>query len=141
MKKCATCEEFKAENEFNWHDKIKGKRWGTCRNCQSEQKKRWYEKNKEKHKANMVENRIKKQAAGRKFIWDYLSTHPCVVCGENDPVVLEFDHNKGKKRASLSRLVRNGHSIEVIQKEINICQVLCANCHRRKTYKDTWRDR
>jgi hypothetical protein len=71
---------------------------------------------------------------GRKFAWDYLSTHPCVDCGECDPVVLEFDHVKGIKVASISSLVAMGYSIPTIQKEIEKCEVRCANCHREKTF-------
>ena len=70
---------------------------------------------------------------GRKFAWDYLSTHPCMDCGECDPVVLEFDHVKGIKVASISSLVAMGYSIPTIQKEIEKCEVRCANCHRKKT--------
>ena len=140
-KVCNHCGEEKPIEEFNWRWKKMGKRQGTCRTCQKQQKKNWYEKNKETHIANMYENRVRKQTDGREYVWNYLSTHPCVDCGESDPVVLEFDHVRGEKRASLSRLIRNGHSIEVIEKEISKCEVVCANCHKKRTYKDSWRDR
>jgi len=71
----------------------------------------------------------------RKFIADYLATHPCVHCGESDPVVLEFDHIREKNR-NIARLVADGATIKQIQKEIDLCQVLWRNCHARKTAKD-----
>jgi 5-methylcytosine-specific restriction endonuclease McrA len=58
-----------------------------------------------------------------------------VKCGESDPVVLEFDHIKGKEE-EIARLIADGASIQRFEKEMSRCQVLCANCHRRKTSKD-----
>ncbi len=138
---CNHCKEEKVIKAFNWRRKDLGIRQRTCRACQRQQQRNWYKKNKEIHISNMVEQRLQKLSAGHEFVWQYLSTHSCVECKEGDPIVLEFDHVKGRKRAIISRLVRNGHSIEVIQKEIEKCEVVCANCHRRRTYKNSWRDR
>jgi hypothetical protein len=80
--------------------------------------------------------RQRKVDEARQFIWDYLSTHPCVDCGESDPVVLEFDHIKGKKRISIADMPRGGYSIESIAAEIGKTVVRCANCHRRKTSEE-----
>ena len=74
-------------------------------------------------------NRIKN------YVSMYLSTHPCVDCGEEDPTVLEFDHVRGEKRFCVSRAVSHG-TWEVLLEEIDKCDVRCANCHRRKTAKD-----
>ena len=58
-------------------------------------------------------------------------THPCVDCGETDPVVLEFDHLRDKRFAI--RLSAHGRNWQTILDEIEKCEVVCANCHRRRT--------
>ena len=47
------------------------------------------------------------------FVQEYLSTHPCVDCGETNPIVLEFEHVRGKKKASISKI---GPFLEVSEK-------------------------
>ena len=63
---------------------------------------------------------------------EYLSTHPCANCGETDPTVLEFHHDKGDKESEVSRLIGRG-SLKKLKEEIEKTTVLCANCHRRLT--------
>ena len=66
-------------------------------------------------------------------IWiNYLKTHSCVDCGESDIVVLGFDHVRGKKIANVSKISRGG-SIKVLEREIRKCDVVCSNCHSRRT--------
>lgn len=72
----------------------------------------------------------------RNLVWTHLTTHPCVDCGESDPIVLEFDHVRGVKTKVISLLIGDGSSVKWIREEIAKCEVRCANCHRRKTAKD-----
>jgi hypothetical protein len=73
------------------------------------------------------------------FVSNYLAAHPCVDCGEADPVVLDFDHVDGKSMAISAGLI--GWSIARIIQEIRKCEVRCANCHRRRTAKQLgWYD-
>lgn len=57
-------------------------------------------------------------------------------CGENDPACLDFDHIKGEKIDSVSQLCMRAYSLNKILKEIEKCELRCANCHRKKTAKD-----
>jgi len=72
----------------------------------------------------------------KKFIREYLELHPCVDCGEADPIVLDFDHVRGEKTDSICNMTRRGrYGIPKILAEIAKCEVRCANCHRRVTEK------
>lgn len=135
MKRCATCGEVKKETDFNWRWKRLGIRHPTCRECHKGYRKNWYEKNKDTHLKNVKRRKKKVIQTAKEYVWDYLSNHPCVECGQDNPVVLEFDHLEDKSK-SISLLVGQGYSIKTIKKEIAKCQVLCANCHRKKTAKD-----
>lgn len=68
----------------------------------------------------------------RRRRWEYLLAHPCIDCGEADPLVLEFDH-RGDKRSAVVDLMRRHAPWEEIIVEIQKCDVRCANCHRRRT--------
>jgi hypothetical protein len=65
---------------------------------------------------------------------EHLKAHPCVDCGETDPVVLEFDHVRGEKHFNIGEAVRRNTSLARLEVEIAKCEIRCANCHRKKTY-------
>jgi hypothetical protein len=79
-------------------------------------------------------------ARNKQYVEDYLKTHPCVDCGETDIIVLDFDHVRGTKRKDVSFMAASGYSLKAIQEEINKCDVVCSNDHRRRTAKrNAWR--
>jgi hypothetical protein len=67
-----------------------------------------------------------------RFVRQRLSCASCVDCGENDMVVLDFDHT-GPKRGNVTAMALDEHSIAVLDQEISVCEIRCANCHRRRT--------
>jgi hypothetical protein len=69
----------------------------------------------------------------QRFIIKYLKAHPCVDCTVSDIRVLEFDHLRDKDM-NVSHLVGGGHSLKRLIVEIEKCVVVCANCHRIRTY-------
>jgi len=72
----------------------------------------------------------------RKFVFYYYATHPCVDCGEKNPVVLQLDHVTGEKYQNVSIMVAGRTTIKSIKKEIDKCVVRCANCHAKKTARE-----
>lgn len=69
-------------------------------------------------------------------VLEYLIDHPCLDCGESDPIVLEFDHRDGvTKKFNIGDALRKGVSVQTLMTEIAKCDVRCANCHRRITYR------
>jgi hypothetical protein len=136
MKVCNSCGNPKDEEEFNWRYKALGIRHPTCRECQKPFRKNWYEGSaKERHLKNVKERKEEVRKLAREYVLTYLLTHPCIECCERDPRVLEF-HHRDEKDMAVSELVAGGYSIATIQAEIDKCDVLCANCHRKKTMND-----
>ena len=70
----------------------------------------------------------------QQYLLQYLLENPCVDCGEDDVVVLEFDHVQSGKCANVGALAQRC-SLARLQEEIDKCEVRCANCHRRATYQ------
>ncbi|HCR71839.1 MAG TPA: hypothetical protein DIW23_10375 [Anaerolineae bacterium] len=132
QKQCVTCNQWKDEEEFNWRYKALGIRHPTCRDCHKPFRRNWYENNKERHLEQVKQRKHEARRVAREFALQYLCEHPCIVCGESDPRVLEFHHYNNKHRA-LSVMIAGGYPVKTIQKEIDKCDVLCANCHRKRT--------
>jgi hypothetical protein len=89
----------------------------------------------EKHRDEIHERRRIAQERNKTYVLGYLYQHPCVDCGETDPVVLEFDHVRGEKIRPISHMVSTQAPLATLVQEIGKCEVRCANCHRRKTFK------
>ncbi|WP_306232230.1 hypothetical protein [Agrococcus beijingensis] len=124
MKRCSRCQTEKPVGEFNRGPRNKDGRHSYCRACQ----KAHYRDNAVRHKANV--RRIRK--ARRKQALDAIMiqfSNGCVDCGCKDIRVLEFDHVRGVKVASVGSMVRRGRSLAMIQAEMAKCEVRCRNCH------------
>lgn len=135
MKACSICKIEKDESEFNIHSSKFDRLQSHCKICNKIRSKMYYAANLEKHKLEIGKRKKKVVKENIQYVWDYLKEHPCVDCGETDPIVLEFDHVRGEKKTSVSNLSRAGHCLETLVDEISKCDVRCANCHRRKTAK------
>jgi hypothetical protein len=133
-KLCSGCgEERDSERDFSWKNKAKGTRQRWCKFCQAEAMKTHYQNNKQVYLDRALGRNMRQNKENQQSLYQYLSDHPCVDCGQADIRVLEFDHVRGQKLYNISQLLGQGQSWETIQAEIDKCEVRCANCHRIKT--------
>ena len=73
-------------------------------------------------------------AKRRGWLSEYRLKQGCVDCGYRDHVAaLDFDHNGAEKSFSIMRdgVNRSWNNLMV---EVEKCDVVCANCHRIRTY-------
>lgn len=103
-----------------------------CRECRAAYKRKHYEAHRDRYIANAAMRTQRVTEARTRFLVDYLRRHPCVDCGETDVLVLEFDH-LADKLFNISAAIRGYRSMEALLEEIQKCEVVCANCHRRRT--------
>jgi hypothetical protein len=57
----------------------------------------------------------------------------CVACGEDDPDLLEFDHEYGAPGTSRTlKATAGGGSLAAVQREAAKGECRCANCHAKR---------
>lgn len=100
-----------------------------CVSCNKEHQRLWWQKNKHKQQQKVKANRNRL----KDFVLELKNKYNCLICGENNPLVLDFDHLENKL-TDVSRMIKIGTKQENILEEINKCRVLCSNCHRIKTH-------
>lgn len=132
-KTCTKCKQEKPIDCFKLRNKKSQTRQSWCIEClKTFQREKYQQEDSEKRRIR--KNRFNLIQRNYEFVFQYLSDHSCIDCGETNPIVLQFDHNRDKK-IEVSRMI-HGHSLEEIQKEIEKCDIRCANCHLKKTAKD-----
>lgn len=131
MKKCTSCKEDKELSEFNKNKIKKDGLNNICRKCSNKRSKKYYNEKGEEHKKNVAKRNHKYRDTIRQFILDKLKVSECKDCGNNDIRVLEFDHlPEFKKEYNISDMLKSSLSINLIEIEMNKCDIVCANCHR-----------
>lgn len=77
-------------------------------------------------------HRQAKREFNKNYIYQFKLGKTCECCGNHyPPEVLDFHHKKpNQKDRSVAVASNNCWSTERLQKEIDKCILLCANCHR-----------
>lgn len=127
--KCCRCKQYLERSKFGG---IK-KRTDYCRPCSRVMNKKYRDAHLDLCRERNQRAAAKRYRINRENLIAYLLEHSCVDCGENDIVVLEFDHrDPSTKRAKIGDIL-GSWKWDTIMTEIDKCDVRCANCHRRRT--------
>ena len=125
MKFCARCKSDQPLSNFRI---VKNRPHTYCKPCDDEYRKDWH-RNRRNYKI-------------KEFVYDYRKVTPCVDCGiVGDPLIVDFDHVRGEKKFNIAHaFMKAGMTIEIVQAEIDKCEVRCRNCHAKVTHErsDTW---
>jgi hypothetical protein len=131
---CTSCKIEQDIDQFSKRTASKNGISTRCKTCNKNYLKNHYSENKKYY----YNKKKKFQCNGKEFIWSFLKLKKCSDCGESNPLLLEFDHIDDKSH-NISAMIRS-HSPDSVLKEIEKCEVVCANCHRLRTYErtNTW---
>lgn len=115
IKRCSRCES-NATSYSNY-----------CRKCESKRQVAYAKRSKYKS----VRKRIKEIRA----IIIEAKNKPCKDCKIQYPTfVMDFDHVRGDKKFILAEAAQKGVAKAKVLAEIEKCDVVCADCHRIRTY-------
>ena len=136
MIRCGKCERDLPEDAFGvkrYGGKRPDKRQPYCKECNRAYQRDHYQRNSGKYKESAAAWKKQRRIDLILLVQAYLADHPCVDCGEDDAVVLQFDHVRGQKISSVAHMVWRLRPWADIEAEIAKCDVRCANCHTRRT--------
>jgi IS30 family transposase len=87
------------------------------------------------HKNN-PEGSYRRRKAQRRELAKIKLGRGCADCGyAGHSAALDFDHVHGDKQFNVGQMASDHRPWEQIEAEIAKCEVVCANCHRIRTYE------
>lgn len=135
---CSSCKAEKSVTEFYQRKKHRpGEYYEKCKDCFKARGRTYYHQN-HKRQLELALLRKKRYREDRRIWLEKIKDRPCMDCGVKYPAyVMDFDHKDGEvKVASVSWLaLHNTSNFEKIKLEIKKCDLVCANCHRVRTFK------
>jgi hypothetical protein len=131
---CTQCGRELSLSEFNYRDRKHGVLHRRCRVCTRMYFREYYARHRQEYIVRIRKKNAAERRCNREQLVAYLRGHPCIDCGETDPVVLQFDHDdRTIKSCNVGDLLRSRVPWARILTEIEKCSVRCANDHQRRT--------
>src|SRR3972149_2776712 len=138
VKQCPKCKVLKPLIEFYKRKtgNRAGKYYEKCRECMKIRGRAYYHTNRTRQLPLAIARKHKAYEIKRSYISN-LKNIPCSDCGNTFPsYVMDFDHREGQKKlANIAHMSVRNWSLTKIQSEIEKCDIVCANCHRIRTFK------
>lgn len=87
-----------------------------------------------KYKIKYLERNRLYRLSIREYMQYIKEANPCIDCGVKYPYyIMDFDHLVGKDN-EINYLASSGR-IGALKREIKKCEIVCANCHRMRTFR------
>jgi hypothetical protein len=88
-----------------------------------------------KNREDLYASQERHRNSNHEKMWSLLIASECHDCNTKDARVLEFDHRPGsEKKFNVAKAISGStRSWKTIKKEIDKCDIVCANCHRIRT--------
>lgn len=132
LKKCTKCQRELPLDNFRWKNKSEGRRHAQCKECQRAQEKQHYQESRERRES--VRMTADYQKSTNMYLVNKARQVGCKKCGEKRLYVLDFHHrNSDEKIETINHMIKSA-SAQILQRELEKCDVLCANCHREFHY-------
>jgi hypothetical protein len=111
-----------------------GRSTRVCRDCVRSRWRAWYHRNIVRARAEAIARSCQRSCKIRAFVRNLKAGRPCKDCENIYPYfVMDFDHREGKL-FSVSQMVARKLSLKRILEEIAKCDLVCANCHRLRSF-------
>ncbi len=131
MKICTKCKRRRQNKSFNKNSTRSDGLSNVCRDCANSYDKERYVKNKGSHNELMKQRNAEYRDRYRKKI-NEIKSSGCTNCEEKEPCCIDFHHiDESNKLGDVATMAAHLKKWEVVQKEIDKCVLLCANCHRK----------
>lgn len=130
MKTCSRCQSEMSEDCFSKDRSKSDGRSIYCKQCRKEKAKNWFDSNPGKK----IEYWSRHKRTFLRKIEMIKTERGCYDCGVLGlpPSCYDFDHLPGKEKKFDIAKPKSWKWDQMID-EINKCQVVCSNCHRKRT--------
>lgn len=130
-KTCTACDQEKSVEDFGVKNVLTGLRQSYCKQCQREKAKAHYEANKTSY---LVRNARRAEEVA-KYVDELKAKTPCVDCGQVfKPRISDWHHKDSSTKLKIVSVLRHSTTLPAVLREIEKCDLLCANCHRERTF-------
>ena len=137
LKICSKCGKTKHLQGFYFRKRgpRAGEYYEKCKVCMKLRGRRYYHENRERQLSLALTRRHKYRLLVRNYLIK-VKARPCRDCNVKYPYyVMDFDHRKRElKILDVARMAAAGWSFDKIRREVEKCDVVCANCHRIRTF-------
>lgn len=138
FKTCSKCLAKKSHDSF--YMRKRGPRVGQfyekCKDCMKVRGRNYYHLNHDRQLRLALIRRHRAYKEKREFLIKVKDV-PCADCKVKYPFyVMDFDHQNVKDKVQeVSYMFTRNWSLDKIRLEVEKCEVVCANCHRIRTYR------